>query len=145
ETAAILAPALGGLAAVQDCDYCELHPGEADGMSWTEYREAYGVVPHQAPDQPFAPGGETLTEFERCVHRALAAIIARYPEERVTVVTHGGFISGVCLELLGARLTEPRGYVLAPSLTSITTWAPANERPGSWQLERYNDAAHLEA
>src|SRR4051812_44587030 len=41
ETAAIIAPGLGKSAEIQakqDCDLCELHPGEADAMTWDEYR-----------------------------------------------------------------------------------------------------------
>ena len=37
ESAEILAPALGFAAAEQSCSLCEQHPGEADGLSWTEY------------------------------------------------------------------------------------------------------------
>ena len=33
ETAEILAPVLGGAVAEQDCELCELYPGEADGMT----------------------------------------------------------------------------------------------------------------
>ena len=34
ETAQILAPALGEPEIEQDCDLCELHPGDADGIPW---------------------------------------------------------------------------------------------------------------
>ena len=37
ETAEIIAPALGDLALTTDCDLCELHPGESDGMTWEEF------------------------------------------------------------------------------------------------------------
>jgi probable phosphoglycerate mutase len=37
ETAAILTRALGDLETVQDCTFCEQHPGEADGITWDEY------------------------------------------------------------------------------------------------------------
>ena len=70
---------------------------------------------------------------------------ARYPDERVAIVSHGGLISAVCLQLLGARISAPRGFVLAPAHTSMTTWTTSDEREGLWRLERYNDAAHLEA
>jgi broad specificity phosphatase PhoE len=39
ETAEILAPALGGLDVRQDCDLCEQHPGEGDGLTWAEFEE----------------------------------------------------------------------------------------------------------
>jgi hypothetical protein len=60
------------------------------------------------------------------------------------MVSHGGFISGVCLELLGASINDPRPFLLAPKLTSVTVWTETDEPDGFWRLERYNDAAHLE-
>lgn len=144
ETAQILAPALGEPEIEQDCDLCELHPGDADGMPWDEYRARYNVVPYQTPDEPFSPGGESLRELEQRAERVLADLLVTYPDERVVIVSHGGFISAVCLQLLGARLSEPRGFVLAPLHTSMTTWTTSSEREGSWRLDRYNDAAHLE-
>src|SRR4051794_4984877 len=41
ETAAILAPALGGLAAKAECDWCEIHAGAAEGMGYEEMRTKY--------------------------------------------------------------------------------------------------------
>ena len=43
ETAEILAPALGGLEVRRECDFCEGHPGEADGLTWAELDERYPV------------------------------------------------------------------------------------------------------
>ncbi len=145
ETTEILAPALGDLAPTQDCDYCELHPGEADGLPWDEYQSRYRpVVPHATPDVPFSPGGESLNEFARRVRRALDGLLTDHVDRHVTIVSHGGFISAVCLELLGARIDDARAFLLAPKLTSITEWVSSDERDGVWRLERYNDAAHLE-
>ena len=144
ETAQILAPALGEAEIEQDCELCELHPGDADGMPWDEYRARYNVVPYETPDEPFSPGGESLRAFEQRAARVLADLTARYRSERVTVVSHGGLISGVCLQLLGTRLSEPRGFLLSPAHTSMTTWRTSDEREGLWRLDRYNDAAHLE-
>ena len=40
ETGAIVAAGIGdGSAPVGDCDLCELHPGEADGLTWDEFRD----------------------------------------------------------------------------------------------------------
>src|SRR4051794_27890398 len=47
ETASIIAPALGKAGEVepkQDCDLCELHPGDADGMTWDAWEERYGRI-----------------------------------------------------------------------------------------------------
>src|SRR6476646_5481804 len=41
ETAAILAPALGGLEAHAECHWCEIHPGAAEGLDFDEMRAKY--------------------------------------------------------------------------------------------------------
>ena len=92
ETAQILAPVLGSAEAEQDCDLCELHPGDADGIPWDEYRTRYNVVPYETPDEPFSPGGESLRELEARASRVLADVTTRHPDERVTIVSHGGLI-----------------------------------------------------
>ena len=58
ETAEILAPALGDLVPQRDCDLCELHPGECDGLRWEEYRRRYGFDMRIEPERPMSPGGE---------------------------------------------------------------------------------------
>src|SRR5690606_9684374 len=37
ETARIIAPGLGIEVAGHECDLCEVHTGEADGLEWAEY------------------------------------------------------------------------------------------------------------
>ena len=49
---------------VEDCDLCELHPGEADGLTWDEFRDRYGEPDFDAdPDAVVAPGGESWSSF----------------------------------------------------------------------------------
>jgi 2,3-bisphosphoglycerate-dependent phosphoglycerate mutase len=43
ETASIIAPALGLEIADHHCDLCEVHTGEADGLTWAEYTNRYGT------------------------------------------------------------------------------------------------------
>src|SRR5690606_22765453 len=60
ETAGIIAPGLGFDEFGQDCDLCEVHTGEADGLDWSEYATRYGSLDMAAePDRVFAPGGES--------------------------------------------------------------------------------------
>lgn len=93
ETAALLAPGLFGLVAVEDCDLCELHPGEADGLTWQEVIDRFGVPDWDIdPSQPVAPGGESWTGFyERCV-RAFRRVAETHQGEQVVLVVHGGVI-----------------------------------------------------
>lgn len=145
ETTAILSPAFRGIEVVEDCDLCELHPGEADGLTWAEYRERYNVVLPRPPHQRFAPGGESLIELDERAARVLADIETRFPEEKVVAVTHGGFISAVCLHLIGYGMGSSQRFSLDPENTSLTTWTRGDDSAKPWRFDRYNDAAHLEA
>lgn len=139
ETARVIAPGLPDLVAVQDCDLCELHPGAADGLTWTELAQTYGVADWSVePAAPFSPGGESWLEFyERC-ERALARLIARHPGERVVAVVHGGVIEQAMKILNGSDPRERLGLRTEHcSLTEI-------EFDGTRRrLLRYNDVAPL--
>src|SRR4051812_16444442 len=55
ETASIIAPGFGLEAFSQACALCEVHPGTADGLAWTEYATRYGSFDMEAePDRVFA-------------------------------------------------------------------------------------------
>ena len=61
---------------MQECDLCELHPGEADGLGWQEVVDRFGVPEWDTdPDTLIAPGGESWTAF---VRRPSAAV-RRWP------------------------------------------------------------------
>jgi len=148
ETAEIIAPALGGLVPQQDCDLCELHPGESDGLTWEEHRvrfrpEGWTWSPHI----PLAPGAESWVGFQERVGRTLARIAAEHRGLTVVIACHGGVVDSSLSILLGlpyhGQLTELRS-----KNTSLTEWelheADQPERgPARWRLVRYNDAAHL--
>ena len=142
ETANIIAPGLPRqLVAVQDCELCELHPGEADGMTWAQMVEAFGGPDwDDSPDTPFAPGGESWTGFyERC-RRALSAIAARHPGQRVILVVHGGVIEQAMKLVEGAEPSRRLG--LRTENCSMTEIEFGGTRH---RLLRYNDLAPLAA
>jgi probable phosphoglycerate mutase len=140
ETAAIAAPGLGGLAAVADCDLCELHPGEADGLTWTEYVERYGGPDWDVdPDAELAPGGESWTGFVRRVAGALTDKATAHPGQLVVIFCHGGVVEASLESFLSVSPDHGR-LKLRTSHTSLTEWELL---PDGWRLLRYNDAAHL--
>ena len=141
ETASIIAPALGGHDIVEDCDLCELHPGEADGMTWDEFRQVYPFPEPWDPAHVMAPGGESWISFVERVRGALLALLERHPDDEVVIGCHGGVI--IASMLIGFDLTpQPeRGlFRIGPENTSITEWRITD---GTWNLVRYNDHAHL--
>jgi probable phosphoglycerate mutase len=140
ETAAILLPALGGLPVTETCDVCEQHPGEADGMTWLDYAQRYGIYSRRRdPTVPLAPGGEPWADFQERAGTALLSIASRHGGELVVVVTHGGVIDASLVHLLGL---PDHGAAISFRTwnTSLTEWCHTGRR---WALERYNDTAHL--
>lgn len=146
ETAEILAPALGGLPSERDCDLCELHPGECDGLTWEVYRERYGFDMRAEPERPMSPGGESLVSFQSRVQRRLERMMREHEGETVVVVSHGGVVSAATLSLMSHAMHIARPFRLQPENTSITEWLrPASEASPAepWLLVRYNDFAHI--
>lgn len=142
ETAAIVAPGLGGLAAVADCQLCELHPGEADGLSWAEFTDRFGGPNWDVdPDAEIAPGGESWNGFVHRVQTILTATAARHRGELVVIFCHGGVVEA-SLECLLPVAAERGRLKLRTAHTSLTEW---EQGPDRWRLLRYNDAAHLAA
>jgi broad specificity phosphatase PhoE len=151
ETAELLAPALvatvpaSGRQArapevVTECGLCELHCGEADGLSWGEFTERFPMLDWDVdPDQPIAPGGESWTSFVNRVAAMLGVLAAAHPGQLVVVACHAGVIEASMLSKLpviggdaGARLQ------LRTHHASMTTWEIAD---GRWRLLGYNDTA----
>lgn len=129
---------------IADCAYCELHPGECDGMTWDEYRGRYGEP--SDPDALMSPGGESLRTFDARVRTATAALLDAYRGRTIVMFTHGGFISAACCYMLGAPGLadfDARPFRLEPANTSITEFAANDDGGTTFTLVRYNDAAHV--
>lgn len=141
ETAAILAPALGGPTFAETCSLCERHPGEADGLTWADYSTRYArrSLPGDDPHEPLAPGGESWVAFLDRASAALTAVACAHPGELVVVAAHGGVIDSSMITFLG--LADHGAAVrLHPDHASMTEWQHIGSK---WRLVRYNDAAHL--
>lgn len=148
ETAAIIAPALGGYDAVQECDFCEHHPGEGDGLSWADFERLYPAPEGQwDPDLRRDPGGETWNEMAARVGRGLDTIVERHPGETIVVACHGGVIIQSAFKWLGLEPGGADRAWLNPRNTSLTEWcyAPNPFNKGTLELElvRFNDFSHL--
>lgn len=142
ETADIVARHLGRdpVTTTRDCDLCERHPGEADGLRWDELVARYGALdPFGDPDRPLSPGGESGRAFRQRACAAVERLAAANEGRTVMAVVHGGVILAATLRFLGLA---PRSFAHDLANTSLTEWA---RRPGgAWLLHRFNDAAHLE-
>jgi probable phosphoglycerate mutase len=140
ETAEIVAPGLGLEILGQDCDLCEVHPGEADGLTWAEYDVRHGSFDMESePDRVFAPAGESWNTFHDRVQRTLTRLAQEYVGKTVVAVCHAGVIIAslrVLLPVVGA------GAQLRPTNTGLTEWS-YDELRDQWTLHTFNDAAHL--
>lgn len=149
ETAEILAPALGQPEIIEDCTFCEHHPGEGDGLPWREFDELY---PHPdegwSPDIRRDPGGETWNEMAERVREGFDGLVADHPGETVVVASHGGVIVQTMIRwlLIDPTATGERAW-FSPANSSVTEWRcapnPYGNRTGNWELVRFNDHAHL--
>lgn len=123
-------------------DLCEQRPGEADGLTWTDYDARFGsfnMMTHQ--DRPIAPGGESWAEFHVRVQSCMVGFAERFDGQTVVAVTHGGFVVASVLALF--NIPRPgTGARLNAAPTSLTEWHYTNDM---WNLVRYNDAQHLDA
>ena len=142
ETAAIIAPGLGIEVHGHDCDLCEVHTGEADGLTWGEYATRYGTFDMEdEPDRVFAPAGESWNGFHERVRRMLERVAAEYAGRTVVAVCHAGVIMASLRVLLG--IPHPgTGAHLRPSNTGLTEWEhdPVLDR---WTLHSFNETGHL--
>lgn len=142
ETAGIIAPGLKLAAFAQECDLCEVHTGEADGLEWTEYAVRYGSFDMEAePERVFAPAGESWNSFHDRVQRMLERIAREYEDRTVVAVCHAGVIMASVRVLLG--VSHPgAGAQLRPTNTGLTDWEyePSLAR---WTLHSFNEAGHL--
>lgn len=141
ETAQIIAPALGLEIAGHECDLCEVHTGEADGLAWEEYDVRYGSFDMEAePDRVFAPEGDSWNSFHERVQRLLGRLAADHADETVVAVCHAGVIMASLRGLLG--IEAGTGAQLRPSNTGLTEWEhdPVLDR---WTLHAFNEASHL--
>lgn len=148
ETASILAPALQLDEPVQECDLCEHHPGEGDGLSWDEFNERYPAPKPWSIHTRRDPGGETWAEMGERVARGLDTLVERHPGETILVACHGGVVVWSMFRWLGLDAGDLRDRAwINPENSSMTEWLFAQNpfaRAGvPIQLVRFNDHAHL--
>jgi len=145
ETGQILNEAIGHLELVTDERVCELHPGEADNMTFVDYTSTFFAEGsgrwRDDPSVRTAPGGESWTGFLDRVEGALIDLTDRHAGGTVVVACHGGVVDASMLRFL--QMDEQyRAARFITENSSLTEWTRRGDR---WRLVRYNDAAHLQA
>lgn len=149
ETARILAPVLGAAEVRQDCDLCEFHPGEGDGLTWEEFDARYPRPPDSPWDGDYrrVPGGDTWNEMAVRVGKGIDGLISRHVGRTIVVASHGGVIVQVLLRFLDLAPGPVRRAWFNPGNTSLTELRravnPFENGSLDWELVRFNDVAHL--
>jgi probable phosphoglycerate mutase len=106
-----------GLVVIEDCALCEVHLGEADGLTWLDYGTRYGRFDLEAePSRPFAPGVESWADVIARVRTCLDQLAVSHSGETVVVVTHAGFIVASLIALLAMPISIDRAYLDPRSL-----------------------------
>jgi probable phosphoglycerate mutase len=145
QTAEIVAPALAtpdgnAPAIVRDADLCELRPGEADGMTWTEFAERFPEPDwDRSPDDPLARGAESWSGFVTRAVGALRRLVGAPSGEgtrTIVCVCHAGIVEASLLGLLPVGPGRVR-LGLRTAHASLTEW---HVEDGVWRLQRFNDA-----
>ena len=148
ETATIIAAALGLEPEPPTCDLCEMHPGDAEGLTHEEMFERFG------PNYAFVPNAETAADVEQRVIGALPRIADRFKGRGVVAVTELVVVASSMSAFGGTAHDGPTTPVSPTSVMarsnygSITAWSCAVEGDprfvGKWQLECFNDQQHAD-
>jgi probable phosphoglycerate mutase len=138
ETAAPLASRLGVQPLVEP-DLREVYLGEWEGGVYRQ-KAAEGDPAFRAAmaegEWGRIPGAETTAQLRARAVAAVERIVARHPDERVVVVSHGGVIGCLLAHSTGGL---PFAFVGADN-ASISHLVVTD---GRWILRRFNDTGHL--
>lgn len=140
QTAAAVAKELGTDVAEQTCDLCEMHLGEAEGLTYEEMAAKFG------PNYRSVPGGEYFSDWLPGAVRRLRMLADRFAGKTVVAITHNAVVKASFCAF--GEMPEPSAETIAAANTGITEWTrptdPADPRHGVWSLIRHNDTAHLQ-
>jgi broad specificity phosphatase PhoE len=104
----------------------EIHCGRLEGIPLTEVQRRYPFLWQtnlaQADDGFRWPGGESYRDFRRRVLRAVAAIAASHPGERVMIVTHAGVIGQVLGALHDVRAACWEAFRPTNASLTVVDW-----------------------
>ena len=141
ETAEILGPALGGLSAAAECEWCEIHSGDAEGMDFDDMRAKYmpGMRYAEPYDRPI-PGGESWADLYSRVGARLQRVAHDHRGETVVIAGHGGTVGASFVAFGHLPMPQATDIVHNVHNASITEWIGTRH---GWRLARFNDAAHL--
>ena len=150
ETALIIGPAVGHDAPIVDCGVCELHPGDADGLTWAEIEERWPTRFGTGWDPDFhaITNAESWAGMRERVRTSLERIAVAHAGETVVIACHGGVIAHAMMHHLDIAVDADVAWLVATN-TSMTEFVLDDTlddwRRGRWGIVRFNDFAHVAA
>jgi broad specificity phosphatase PhoE len=139
QTGELVARALGTPTMESTCDLCEMHPGEAEGLTYAEMAERFGRT------YADVPGAEYFPDWLPRATNVLRELTERKRGRTVLAVTHNAVIKASFVAF--GRMPAREAEVVTADNTGITTWVcplvAGDRRTGIWRLDRHNDTSHL--
>jgi len=124
-----------------DEDFVEIDLGRWEGMEYSDVQERHGEELREAiatRELPMGGTGETINEVGKRAISAVDRLFDRVSDnERVAVVTHGGFMQAVLHRHLAGGGRRVRAFTANTGITRIV------QQFGRPRLATFNDTGHL--
>jgi len=124
-----------------DDDFIEIDLGRWEGMAFIDVQNQHGEELQEAVSTRTMPMGGTGESFEQVGTRAINAVDRLFEKmgdnERVAVVTHGGFLQAVLHRHLAGHDRRAHAFTSNTGITRIV------EQFGRPRLATFNDTGHL--
>lgn len=122
-------------------DFLEIDLGRWEGMAYSEVQEQHGEELRAAIETRHLPMGGTGESINQVGQRALRAVDDLFDrmadDERIAVVTHGGFMQAVLHRHLAGDGRRVRAFTANTGITRIV------QQFGRPRLASFNDTGHL--
>ncbi len=126
----------------------EQHFGRWEGLDAPTIQARYPQLwPHwlQHDGDFAAPGGESLKQFHTRVWQAVTQLVARYPGQRLVVVTHGGVLDMLWRSAQGLPLSGLRACDIPNTGLNQLRWVGGKLHVDSWADARHLDGLPAQA
>ena len=137
EGAEIISSVLAAPLGQPTCDLCQMHPGEAEGLTQDEMADRFG------PNYAFVPGGESWTEFVPRATAALEQLAGTHRGQTLIGVTESAMVKASFIAF--GKMPVSAAQVIMSDPGSITEWSCLVEgdvrQLGTWRLDRFNETA----
>jgi broad specificity phosphatase PhoE len=134
-------------------DLQEIKNGVLEGLTWAEVQENYpdlSTALMASMDWIPIPGAESLKAARDRAQQFIQTITTQHQnDDRLWVITHGGFLQYLVAAILGSDRTW--GLSIPPTAVfefelDLDRWHTADQNRYNallWRIHRFNDAAHL--